>query len=70
MFRRICRIVPIYWLLTTAAVALLIFAPDLYTVHYNKVDLGWIVGSYLFVPTAVEGQSMTSRRHRRLDLEL
>ena len=58
MFRRICRIVPIYWLLTTAAVALLIFAPGLYTVHYNKVDLGWIVGSYLFVPTTVEGQSI------------
>ena len=59
MFRRICRIVPIYWLLTTAGVALLVFAPHLYTLHYSKIDVGWIIGSYLFVPTAVEGQSMT-----------
>jgi exopolysaccharide production protein ExoZ len=59
MTRRIFRIVPIYWLLTTAAIAVLIFAPQLYTIHYNRIDLGWIASSYLFVPGTIQGQPMT-----------
>jgi len=52
MIKRILRIVPIYWLLTTVAVAVLIFAPQLFTTHYKGVYLPWIVGSYLFLPIA------------------
>jgi exopolysaccharide production protein ExoZ len=52
MTRRILRIVPIYWLLTTLALVFLIFAPQLFTTHYRSIDLPWIVGSYLFLPIA------------------
>jgi exopolysaccharide production protein ExoZ len=57
--KRLLRIVPIYWLLTTIAVALLIFAPQLFATHYNAIDLPWIAGSYLFVPVAPPGGSAT-----------
>ena len=50
--RRILRIVPIYWLLTTVALAFLAFAPQLFTTHYKGIYLPWIVGSYLFLPIA------------------
>lgn len=52
MIKRILRIVPIYWFLTTVAVAVLIFAPQLFTTHYKGVYLPWVVGSYLFLPIA------------------
>jgi exopolysaccharide production protein ExoZ len=52
MTRRILRIVPIYWFLTTVALAFLIFAPQLFTTHYKGIYLPWIVGSYLFLPIA------------------
>lgn len=52
MLRRILRIVPIYWLLTTLALIFLIFAPQLFTTHYRGIYLPWIVGSYLFLPIA------------------
>jgi len=52
MLRRILRIVPIYWLLTTLALVFLIFAPQLFTTHYRGIYLPWIVGSYLFLPIA------------------
>ena len=57
--KRLLRIVPIYWLLTTIAAALLIFAPQLFATHYNAIDLPWIAGSYLFVPVAPPGGSAT-----------
>ena len=56
--RRLLRIVPIYWLLTTIAVAFLAFAPQLFTTHYTGIDLPWIAGSYLFVPVAPPGGSV------------
>ena len=52
MTRRILRIVPIYWFLTTVALAVLIFAPQVFTTHYKGIYLPWIVGSYLFLPVA------------------
>lgn len=57
--RRLLRIVPIYWFLTTIGVAFLIFAPQLFTTHYTGIDLPWIAGSYLFLPVAPPGGSAT-----------
>lgn len=53
--KRLLRIVPIYWLLTTIAVVFLIFAPKLATNHNTGIDLPWILGSYLFLPIAPPG---------------
>jgi exopolysaccharide production protein ExoZ len=55
MARRVVRIVPIYWLLTTAALAFQIFAPWIFTTHYKGIDISWIIGSYLFLPIPVPG---------------
>jgi exopolysaccharide production protein ExoZ len=52
MRRRILRIVPIYWFLTTVALVFLIVAPQLFTTHYKGIYLPWIIGSYLFLPIA------------------
>lgn len=55
--KRLLRIIPIYWLLTTIAIFILIFAPQLFTTHHNGIDLRWIAGSYLFLPVAPPGGS-------------
>jgi exopolysaccharide production protein ExoZ len=57
--RRLLRIVPIYWFLTTIGVAFLIFAPQLFTTHYTGIDLPWIAGSYLFLPVAPPGGTIS-----------
>jgi peptidoglycan/LPS O-acetylase OafA/YrhL len=59
MLRRILRIVPIYWFLTTVALIVLMVAPQLFTTHYRGIDLPWIIGSYLFVPIAPPGWNAT-----------
>jgi exopolysaccharide production protein ExoZ len=59
MIKRIIRIVPIYWSLTTAALIVLMVAPQLFTTHYRGIDLPWIIGSYLFVPIAPPGWNAT-----------
>jgi exopolysaccharide production protein ExoZ len=59
MIKRILRIVPIYWFLTTAALIVLLAAPQLFTTHYRGIDLPWIIGSYLFVPIAPPGWNAT-----------
>lgn len=59
IIRRLLRIVPIYWFLTTIAVGFLLVAPQLFTTHYPGIDLPWIAGSYLFVPVAPPGGSVT-----------
>lgn len=53
--KRIARVVPLYWLLTTLMVGLLIFAPDL--LQSTRFDPVHVVASYLFVawPNPVEG---------------
>jgi exopolysaccharide production protein ExoZ len=50
MAKRIFRVVPIYWFLTTVTVFLLAFAPQLFRTHYSGIDVPWIVGSYVFLP--------------------
>jgi peptidoglycan/LPS O-acetylase OafA/YrhL len=45
---RLARIVPLYWLVTTAVVAILVVAPG--AVQSGKVDVWHIVASYLFIP--------------------
>jgi peptidoglycan/LPS O-acetylase OafA/YrhL len=59
MTRRILRIVPLYWFLTTVALIVLMVAPQLFTTHYRGIDLAWITGSYLFVPIAPPGWNAT-----------
>lgn len=49
--RRLVRIVPIYWLLTSLALALLMVAPQVFT-HRTGADPVVVLGSYLFVPVA------------------
>ncbi|GGD97238.1 acyltransferase [Aureimonas endophytica] len=48
--RRVLRIAPIYWLLTSLGVALLVAGPDLFGHPRGGLDLAWIAGSYLFLP--------------------
>ena len=59
MLRRILRIVPIYWFLTSLALIVLMVAPQLFSTHYRGIDLPWIIGSYLFVPIAPPGWNAT-----------
>ena len=59
MSRRILRIVPIYWLLTTVALVFQIFAPSVFTTHFKGIDIWWIVGSYLFLPIPIPGSTIS-----------
>ncbi len=54
MMRRIVRIVPLYWIVTLATSAAVIWKPNfLSTHHFNMVDLAL---SLLFLPTEQHGQ--------------
>ncbi|MFG1320046.1 acyltransferase family protein [Xanthobacter autotrophicus] len=46
--KRMVRIVPLYWIVTTASLALLLLAPQL--VKSGKADAWHILASYLFLP--------------------
>lgn len=46
--QRIVRIVPLYWIMTTAKIAAVLSVPSL--VIRTRLDLPYIVGSYLFLP--------------------
>lgn len=59
MARRLVRIVPIYWLLTTIALLFLIFAPQLFKTHYKEIDPAWIIGSYFFLPISPPGSTVS-----------
>lgn len=59
MTRRVLRVVPIYWLLTTVALGFQIFAPWIFTTHYKGANIPWIIGSYLFLPIAVPGSTIS-----------
>ncbi|MBS0124924.1 acyltransferase family protein [Thetidibacter halocola] len=48
LLRRLVRIVPTYWLLTTLTVAGLVLLPGLF--NSRSVDWTWIGASYLFIP--------------------
>jgi peptidoglycan/LPS O-acetylase OafA/YrhL len=47
--KRVIRIIPIYWILTTLAVFILAYAPQLFT-YRESLDWQWIIASYLFIP--------------------
>lgn len=53
--KRVARVVPLYWLLTTLMVGLLVAAPQL--LQSTRFDLAHVVASYLFIawPNPVEG---------------
>lgn len=59
MTKRLLRIAPIYWFLTTIAVGFLLLVPELFSKYYTSIDLPWIAGSYLFLPIAPPGGSVT-----------
>jgi peptidoglycan/LPS O-acetylase OafA/YrhL len=49
MAKRLTRIVPIYWMLTTLALTILIARPSMF--HYSReLDWAWIAASYSFIP--------------------
>jgi len=48
LHRRITRIVPLYWLATTAKIVLLLVAP--WYASETRLDLATVFGSYLFLP--------------------
>ncbi len=48
--KRLLRVVPIYWLVTTMSVAIMFLLPSLFTTHSTSIDVPWIIGSYLFLP--------------------
>jgi peptidoglycan/LPS O-acetylase OafA/YrhL len=51
--KRLVRIVPLYWVLTTIAVALLLINPSLFS-YRTHLMAGWVIGSYLFFPVVME----------------
>lgn len=57
--KRIARIVPLYWLLTTVAVSVTVLSPALFTTHYAAADPAWIAGSYLFLPIPAPGRELS-----------
>jgi exopolysaccharide production protein ExoZ len=52
---RLIRIAPLYWLLTTLLVVGVLFMPNLFP--NLKIDLSYVVGSYLFVPMRPPGST-------------
>jgi exopolysaccharide production protein ExoZ len=52
--RRFVRIAPLYWLLTTVAIVLLIASPGLFRFDRALLEPTWVAGSYLFVPVAMK----------------
>lgn len=56
--KRLVRVVPLYWLLTTVMVALLLVAPQL--LQSTRFDLPHVIASYLFVawPNPVEAAGL------------
>src|SRR6185369_12061084 len=47
--RRIIRIVPIYWLLSSFGLLLLVAEPNLFSYH-KGYEAGWVIGCFLFIP--------------------
>jgi peptidoglycan/LPS O-acetylase OafA/YrhL len=53
-WNRITRIVPLYWLVTTFMLSILLVAPSV--MQTSQFDLGHVVASYLFVPALNPGK--------------
>ncbi|WP_284201157.1 acyltransferase family protein [Methylobacterium tardum] len=49
MIKRLVRIVPLYWLLTSLAVFIITLAPDVFS-NGRELDVLWYISSYLFIP--------------------
>ena len=49
ILKRIIRIVPLYWIMTSLTIIILLIAPNL-TSNGQRIDLAWLICSYLFVP--------------------
>lgn len=58
--RRLARIVPIYWLLSGAALVLAIALPQLFS-SARALDWGWLLGNFLFTPIPHPGGSDAER---------
>lgn len=52
--KRIARIVPLYWLVTTVMVMVLLIAP--WAVQTSRLQVGHVIASYLFVPALNPGK--------------
>ena len=57
--KRLLRIVPIYRLLTTLAAAAILAVPNLMVTHGSEISLSWIASSYLFLPMASRGSTIS-----------
>lgn len=53
--KRFQRVLPLYWTLTTAAVALFIFLPQVAANSKSGINVFWVICSYLFIPTSLSG---------------
>lgn len=49
LLKRLIRIAPIYWILSTVALLVIVFVPSMFVVP-RTLDPLWIAGSYLFFP--------------------
>lgn len=49
LLKRLARIVPIYWLLSGAALVLAILMPSLFS-SGRHLELGWLLGNFAFIP--------------------
>ncbi len=55
--KRIKRVVPLYWTLTTLAVVLFLSAPQIAANSKSGINVLWILFSYLFIPTSLSGNN-------------
>ncbi|WP_036934109.1 acyltransferase, partial [Pseudoalteromonas sp. BSi20439] len=49
LIARFIRLVPIYWLLSSLALVILLIAPELFQ-HRSSAEIYWVLGSYFFIP--------------------
>jgi len=53
--KRIIRIVPIYWIITTLKIVILLLSPS--AVYHTSLDIWFVVKSYFFIPAVnIEGE--------------
>ena len=57
LIKRVKRVVPLYWILTTMALAFFLLAPQLTANSKSAINIPWIVCSYLFIPTSISGDN-------------
>ena len=57
LIKRIKRVVPLYWTLTTLAVILFLLAPQVAANSKSGINILWVMFSYLFIPTSLSGNN-------------